>query len=175
MTTDTRKSPCCFRFQFLGEFRLESSLAVRDLHIAGKTQEVFAFLVLNANKTVRRATLSNLIWTDREERRSRANLNTALWRINRALNAVASADICLDVSGNQLKLTVAPGVSIDVVALEASVRDATTLSNGGKTALLSPAIRDTLIDILSGDCEGFLDGLVSEWVLIERERLFNLQ
>jgi DNA-binding SARP family transcriptional activator len=88
---------------------------------------------------------------------------------------VASDDVCLSVSGNQLKLTMAPRVFVDVFALEASVRDAAKPSNGSMKAALSAIVRETLIDILSDGCEGFLDGLASEWVLIERERLFNLQ
>jgi DNA-binding SARP family transcriptional activator len=72
-------------FRFLGDFRMQSPLAMSDLQISGKTRELFAFLVFKANKTIRRATFPGLIWTDLEERRSRANLNTALWRINRVL------------------------------------------------------------------------------------------
>jgi DNA-binding SARP family transcriptional activator len=164
-----------FRFRLLGDFRMQAPLAPCDLHISGKTSEALAFLVLNANKAVRRATLSNLIWGDRDDRRSRANLNTALWRINRALRVVAGDEIALSADGNQVKLTVAAGIFVDVFALEACVRDAArSHQDGGKPALL-PHIRDTLTDILSDDCQGFLESLSSEWVLVERERFFNLQ
>ncbi len=160
-------------FQFLGDFRMRSPSATPDLQISGRTRELFAFLVLNANKTIRRATLPGLIWTDRDERRSRANLNTALWRINRILKTIGSDDIRLHVSGDQLKMAVAPSVFIDVLAVEAAVKDAVQSCRG--KAPLPLAGRDTLIDVLSGDGACFLEGLSSEWVLIERERVFNLQ
>lgn len=164
-----------FCIRLLGDLRIQSPQVTDDLHISGKTREVFAFLLFNANKTIHRATLSNLIWADHDGRRSRANLNTALWRINRALTMLANHNICLNVSGNRLKLTVEPCVCIDVFALGASVRDAGKSFNDNKTALLPLAIRDTLMDILSEGCENFLQGTDSEWVLIERERFFNLQ
>jgi DNA-binding SARP family transcriptional activator len=172
--TQTSQNPG-FSFRLLGDFRLQSSLATCDLHISRRTQEVFAFLVFNANKPVRRATLSNLIWIDQEERRSRANLNTALWRINRALKSVATDAIELNVHGSQLNLAVASDVFIDVFALEAAVREASTAGENSAKAPLSALIRTTLIDILSDNCECLLEGLSSEWVLIERERFFNLQ
>ena len=114
-----------------------------------------------------------MIWTDRDERRSRANLNTALWRINRILKTIGSDDIRLHVSGDQLKMAVAPSVFIDVLAVEAAVKDAVQSCRG--KVPLPLAGRDTLIDVLSGDGACFLEGLSSEWVLIERERVFNLQ
>lgn len=159
-------------FQFLGDFRMQSPAATPDLQISGRTRELFAFLVLNANKTIRRATLPGLIWTDRDERRSRANLNTALWRINRILKLIGIDDIGLHVSADQLKMVVAPSVFIDVLAVEAAVKEA--VQSCKSKAPLPLANRETLIDVLSDDGE-FLEGLSSEWVLIERERLFNLQ
>jgi DNA-binding SARP family transcriptional activator len=164
--------PC---FRFLGEFRTQWPAAPRDLPILGKAREVLAFLAFNANKEVRRATLSNLIWADHTDHRSRANLNTALWRINRALKTLGTDDLRLHINGTQLKLSVAPRVFIDVVALEASVRQAAELCKDGHKVSLPPGIGRTLVDVLTDDCEGFLEGWSSEWVLIERERFFNLQ
>src|SRR2546423_10000197 len=93
-----------FCIRFLGDLRIQSSQAAADrgacdLRISGKTREAFAFLAFNANKPIHRTTLSNMVWADHDERRSRANLNTALWRINRALATVGNPDIRLDVSG----------------------------------------------------------------------------
>src|SRR4030095_4886864 len=111
--------PNGWSFQFLGDFRMQSPAATPDLQISGRTRELFAFLVLNANKTIRRATLPGLIWTDRDERRSPPNLTTALWRINRIIKTIGGDDIRLHVSGDQLKMAVAPPVFIDVLAVEA--------------------------------------------------------
>jgi DNA-binding SARP family transcriptional activator len=175
MTADSAQHPARLSFRLLGDFRMQSPAATCDLHISRRTQEVLAFLVFNANKTIRRTTLSNLIWTDRNERRSRANLNTALWRINRALKAVDTDAIGLHVSGNQLNLTVAPHVFVDVFALEAAVREGAAVGKSSGKAIVPELVRTTLMDILSDDCGCLLDGLSSEWVLIERERFFNLQ
>jgi DNA-binding SARP family transcriptional activator len=165
--------PSCFRF--LGEFRFQRRFAPCHLPLLGKTQEVLALLALNANKDVRRSTLSSLIWTDCSDQRSRANLNTALWRINRALKAAADEDIRLHVSGHSVKLSISPRTFVDVTALEASVREAAELWKDGERVTLAQSVRQTLLDVLAEDCQAFLDGSSSHWVLIERERVFNLQ
>lgn len=166
-------SDSCVRF--LGAFRLQRHFARCDLPLVGRTREVLAYLAYNANKDIRRTTLSGLVWTDCCDQRSRANLNTALWRINRALKALGNDEISLHVGGSQLKLSVAPSVFVDIFALDGSVRDAAKLCKDGERVALAPDIRQTLINVLAEDCERFLDGWSSEWVLVERERVFNLQ
>lgn len=164
-------SSCRLHFRFFRDFRIQTPLSTCDLHISGKTQEVLAFLVLNANKPIRRATLSGLIWPDHDEPRSRANLNTALWRINRALKSIGDDAIQLSVTASQVKFTAAPEVFIDVLALDACVREASK----SPSQMLPLGIRTALSDILSRDCGSFLEESSSEWVLVERERCFILQ
>jgi DNA-binding SARP family transcriptional activator len=180
MVADLRLMLAHYHVRFLGDFRIESLTAAGlraplVLGISGKTRELFAFFLLNANKNIRRSALSNLIWSEQDERRSRANLNTALWRINRFLKGVFENEIALEVGDRQLMLRVAPTVLIDVVALETCVKESMRTFTDERTAALGPAARETLIDILSDSCDGFLESLSSEWVLVERERFFNLQ
>jgi DNA-binding SARP family transcriptional activator len=171
IAVDPTGSSCPLHLRFLRDFRIQTPQGICDLRISGKTKEVLAFLALNANKLIRRNTLSGLIWPDHDEQRSRANLNTALWRINRALKTIGNDHVNLSVTASQIKLIVAPEVFIDVVALEACVREASK----SRSAVLPLSIRATLSEILSGDCGSFLEGLSNEWVLIDRERCFNLQ
>src|SRR5258707_976412 len=159
------------RFRLLGEFRVHAVGGPGRLGIAGKTLEVLAYLLRHANRSVRRSTLSNAIWSQRDEQRSRANLNTALWRINRALKSLGCGDLALDVTANTLKLAADALSFIDVLRLDGTVREAAAVAAGP----LPAQVRDILIDILQQDGATFLDGFSSEWVLIERERLFNLQ
>ncbi len=163
------------RIRCLGELRIHRAQSALTLPISGKTREVLAYLLFNANKAIRRTSLSSLIWTDRDERRSRANLNTALWRINRALKTADIKEIDLKVSGDALTLSLDQAVFIDIRVLEASVRDALAAFAGVDKACLSSGLRAALLDIFVPECEGFLQDLDSEWVLVERERLFNLQ
>ncbi len=170
MAGDTIQCDGVYRFRLLGALRAHSSAGACNLRISGKTLEVLAFLMTSANRPVRRTMLSNAVWGDQSEHRSRANLNTALWRINRALKTLGCGDVRLHVTASQLTLIAGASVFIDVLRLEDSIREA-----AGSSAALSAAARDALIDALSGDCEPFLDGLSSEWILVERERVFNLQ
>lgn len=161
-----------FRVRLLGEFRAQTVSGPCDLRITGKTLEAFAFLTLYSNRPVRRAGLSSAIWSEQGERRSRANLNTALWRIGRALKAATAGRVSLSLGASQIKLACAPDVFVDALALEDAVRAASQASGGAR---LSARSREVLMDVLSEDDAPFLGECASEWVLIERERLFNLQ
>lgn len=168
MTVEATTNGQYCRFRLLGEFRINSPLGICKLGISGKTLETLAFLMLSANRSVRRASLSNAIWGERDESRARANLNTALWRINRVLKTLQAVDLDLDVTANHLRLHAGPSSFIDALRLDDAVREATVNP-------LPDVLRNTLMEILLHDSTAFLDGCSSEWVLIERERLFNLQ
>jgi DNA-binding SARP family transcriptional activator len=174
MATVTRRLDP-LRVRCFGDFRVETEHSTIALPISGKTRELLAYLVCNAERPIRRASLSGVIWTDHEDRRSRSNLNTALWRINRALESAGVTGIDLEVTPSQIALRLDPSVFVDVFALETAVREALGGSPEGRKATLSAGLRKALLEVFAPECEALLRGLESEWVLIERERLFNLQ
>lgn len=159
--------------RLIGSFGVLSRAGPVDLRISDPTREILAYLALNANRDVRRPRLLVMLWPERSEASARALLNTALWRIKKAIHDAAPA-VSIFSRGEILRLEIDATVVVDVVALEETIRSLTT-EWSGPGALLPPAARACLARIL--DIEGIelLEGLASDWVLVERERVFNLQ
>ena len=134
--------------------------------LSGSTGDVFAYLLTYAGKDVRRERLADLFWTESEPARARAALNTAVWRINKAL---AGCDgIALKSGGDHLMLETCPEARIDARLLEAAVRDASAQAVDGVLDTLVRARLSAVVDDYNGP---FLDGSASDWAIVERERL----
>ncbi len=138
--------------------------------LSGSAGDVFAYLVTHSGHNVRRERLADLFWTDADPARARAALNTAVWRINKAL---ADFDgIVLRSGGEHVALETCPGTWIDARELELAVRAAGSSADG---AALEPALRNRLAEAVE-HCRGpFLDGSASDWAIVERERLHALE
>jgi DNA-binding SARP family transcriptional activator len=48
-------------------------------------QSLFAYLILNAGKAIRREKLAGLLWPDSSEENARSNLRHELWRLRKAI------------------------------------------------------------------------------------------
>ena len=134
--------------------------------LSGSTGEVFAYLVTNSGRGVRRERLADLFWTESEPARARAALNTAVWRIKKALARLKGIE--LRSGGDQLLLETSPEIRVDARLLESAVRAAGGLGEG---AALEPAVRAALADAADDYRGPFLDGSASDWAIVERERL----
>lgn len=134
--------------------------------LSGSAGEVFAYLVTNAGRGVRRERLADLFWTEAEPARARAALNTAVWRINKAIARLKG--IQLRSASDQLMLETSPETRIDARLLEAAVRAA-----GGpdRNEPLDADVRAALAEAADDYKGPFLDGSASDWAIVERERL----
>jgi DNA-binding SARP family transcriptional activator len=70
--------------RLLGQF--EVLLDSKPLVIPTRNaQTLFAYLVLNADKALRREQLAGLLWPDSSEENARSNLRHELWRLRKSL------------------------------------------------------------------------------------------
>ena len=137
------------------------------LGISGPTESLFQFLLVNIGKETRREFLAELFWRGSSPARQRSALNSAICRIKRQLEDIEGVDLISE--GPAVFLGVAETVKVDVRELTETVH--------------SISLSETLGDALAGKlykaldtCDApFLDGVTSDWVLTERERLFNIQ
>jgi DNA-binding SARP family transcriptional activator len=134
--------------------------------LSGSAGEVFAYLVTNSGRGVRRERLADLFWTEAEPARARAALNTAVWRINKALARLKGIE--LRSGGDQLMLETSPETRIDARLLESAVRAA---SGPERSEPLDPTVRAALAEAVDEHRGPFLDGSASDWAIVERERL----
>lgn len=128
---------------------------------------LFARLLLNGGRPIDRNRLADLVGQNSPDEAARRRLNTAVWRLRRALEPQsAPGDAVLATSGHALAVSCRAWV--DAVEFESACAhmsdprdwtpgDAERVSRG--------------IDLYQG---GFLDGYTSEWALAERGRLADL-
>lgn len=134
------------------------------------TGELLTCLAIHANEVVRRERIAEMIWPCKSASRSRAALNTSLWRINDSLkDAGIHRHVAIDrVNENTISLKTDSVVDVDCNALSSSVAACErSHSRGGE---LSNKERSDLRLALVGYRDGFLDGTDSEWVIRAREK-----
>lgn len=142
--------------RLLGGFELRS--AGKDLPLPQSAQRLIALLALEG-QPVHRASVAGRLWPDTREERSTASLRSTLWRIRRCAPGVPV------VEGAAHALRLAPELLVDVAEMTAL---AGRLISGRDIAVPVDPSCDSLRGVL-------LPGWYEDWVLIERERLQQLQ
>jgi DNA-binding SARP family transcriptional activator len=137
------------------------------LGISGTTEKLFQYLLVNAGKETRREFLAELFWRGSSTGRQRSALNSAICRIRKQLADIEGVEVVCD--GPAVFLSIADSVKVDVRALTAAVHSMSLTEN------MSAALADRLYQALDACDAPFMDGVTSDWVLTERERLFNIQ
>lgn len=146
--------PPAVQLRLLDGFALRRNGALVELQ--PKAQQLLAFLALR-ERPVPRVLVASTLWAETSDQRAQARLRSTLWRVHQSG--------CLVVEREPGRLHLAAGTAVDVRRAVAQAR-----------RLLTP--RETLE---SGDEDTatlrgeLLPGWVEEWVLIERERLRQLQ
>ncbi|MEO9169798.1 MAG: hypothetical protein ABI282_04495, partial [Candidatus Baltobacteraceae bacterium] len=120
-----------------------------------KAKALLAYLTLQRGTPVSRERLIEVFWPDADPRAGRANLNTALWDIRRALRKTgAEAESALTTTQSIAQIAGETGTDVSsFVSLAAS----------GNNALLREAFA-----LYRGD---FLEGDYCEWSIAQRENL----
>jgi DNA-binding SARP family transcriptional activator len=140
------------------------------MRLAGTTRDLLAYFFTCAGQQIRRERLVDLFWLDSDPVRGRGALNTALWRIKIFLGNIPG--MAMHSTPELVCVQIEPKVVIDARQLESTVKNAAIALVSAPR--LSPELRATLAADLDAYMGPFLDGSTSDWVLVERERLFNL-
>lgn len=137
------------------------------LGISGTTQKLFQYLLLAAGKEIRRELLAEIFWSRSSTERQRSALNSAIWRIKQQLAEIRGIDLVS--TGPTVFLQVAPDVGNDAKELSEIVHG---------TSLDEP-LDERNVELLYqalNQCDApFMEGLTSDWVLTEREKMFNIK
>ncbi len=121
--------------------------------VAPRSLPLFAYLVLNRDRSIARDQLAYQFWPDVSESEARANLRRHLHRINKALYEV-SAQRWLAANDKVVGLDPQLPLELDVVRLEAACSD--------------PTLAEGAVEIYTGD---LFEGCEDEWLIPHRERL----
>ena len=137
------------------------------LGISGATQKLFQYLLLAAGKEIRRELLAEIFWSRSSPGRQRSALNSAIWRIKQQLTDIHGIDLVCN--GPTVFLQVAPGVSNDAKELSEIVHGIS----------LNDPLDDSNVERLCqalNKCDApFMEGVTSDWILTEREKMFNIK
>ncbi|MCB0164713.1 MAG: AAA family ATPase, partial [Anaerolineae bacterium] len=137
--------------RLLGKFEINRDGQVIEIPLR-PAQSLLAYLLLNADKSIRREKLAGLLWPDSDEASARNNLRQTLWRLR-------------SVIGEDYFVTDRVAVGFNA---QADYRlDADTL----QTAVTATTSADQLMVIVSVYEDRLLPGFYDEWVLLEQERL----
>jgi len=145
--------------------------AVLGLH-AGKSQELFCYLLLERHRIHSREKLASLFWGECDTARSKKYLRQALWQLQSALN-------CNPHKGEIRLLRVEPdsaGIDpsgdlwLDVATFEKSSTDIQDVRGSQLDEHQANSLAEG-VQLYRGD---LLEGWYQDWCLFERERLQNL-
>ena len=140
--------------ELLDGFRL--CIESEPVEVSDMAQRLVAFVALRA-RPLSRSLVAGTLWPEKTETRASANLRSSLWRLNGA--GRRSTIVC---SGSSIML--APDVSLDVTCLERQ-----------GWALLDGQLEQTKKPNLDCFSRELLPGWYDDWVIVERERLGQLQ
>lgn len=162
------KSPEIKIFLF-GPFELRVGDSPVHLKIGGVTKSLLAFLISRAGMSERRERLADIFWPDARPEKARSAMNTAIWRVKKALSPYP--ELRLECIENTVCLQIGESVQVDAVQLVAQLKQA---QSNLSPALTIPRDIADLLAVSVRDYRGqFLDGLDAHWALVERERQIN--
>ncbi|MEX2520664.1 MAG: BTAD domain-containing putative transcriptional regulator [Paracoccaceae bacterium] len=141
----------------------------QHLGLSGATRSLLQYLLCFHDRPARRDLLVELFWPGARLDRRRSALNSAVWRIRKALQPFAPISVEATTQSVQLKISDPRALEIDCALLAERIRAASLAAPDDDAAMTGLA--ETL-----ERCEGApLDGQDDEWAVIERERLSSLR
>lgn len=130
---------------------------------------LLSYMLLNRERVHRREILAGIFWGDMSEDRARHCLRTSLWRLRKLIEPDGGHDqpFFLITSRGEIGVNVDSDLWLDIAEFESSIPSVNKSDSG-------PYRREVLerleraVDLYAGD---LLEGVYSDWVLRERERL----
>jgi len=138
-----------------------------NLGFRGTTLNLLQYLVVNAGREIRREFIADQFWRQSSEYRQRSALNSAIWRISKKLPD--HPGISLNVTDTTICFEIDDDIPVDTHRLIELVH------RGTSCEVLSHQLADELSAALDASEAPFIDGAVEDWVLSEKERLFNIR
>lgn len=156
----------------LGTFRVLVDGARVHCELGRTGKNMASFLFAFPGKAHRRERIADLFWPELDAERSRAALNSAIWRLRKMLDREPASHGGGNVRTIGSEVVLEPGtrLEIDTQIFERKVQQTFSNAEALKDTLLRKSLQEGL-----GRYEGpFLEGEDADWILEERERLHSL-
>ncbi|HEX5080133.1 MAG TPA: BTAD domain-containing putative transcriptional regulator, partial [Geminicoccaceae bacterium] len=142
------------------------------VRLSRPSQVLLGFLVVHRHRTHQREVLASILWDEVDDARARHRINTALWRLRRALAAPdTGGDECIvSEPGGGVGFNPRACEWLDVALFEDTIAKVTRTTPGAADEAEVAALQRA-VDLYAGD---LLPGCYDEWVMPERRRLETL-
>jgi DNA-binding SARP family transcriptional activator len=156
----------------LGSFRILLDGARVHCELGRSGRNMAGFLFAFSARAHRRERLAELCWPELDPERSRAALNSAMWRLRKAIGCEPASNGGLNIRniGSEIVVEPASWLEIDTQLFEKNVRHLLE----SHASLLNASLREGLCGALDRYEGPFLEGEDAEWILEERERLHSM-
>lgn len=156
------------RICLFGRVRVALDGGAQEVRMTPTAQTLLAFLLLHRS-FCSRDVLASLCWGDQRDERARNCLNTALWRLRRALDGdrASGEGYVITAPSGEVGFNWGHDYWLDVELFEQAVRQLL----GGDPESLSAARVSELERTLALYTGDLLEGFYDDWALRERERV----
>lgn len=152
-----------------GTVRVTHNNWLTEVMLTKEIQALLAYLLLEGHRVHSREAIAAVFWGDRSQSRARGSLNTALWKLKKALEPAET------LPGTYLTNSQQGGVSfnraspywLDTEAFESAIKRALACSFQTVSESCLQNLERSL-DLYTGD---LLEGFYMDWMLRERERM----
>ncbi|MEM7024727.1 MAG: BTAD domain-containing putative transcriptional regulator, partial [Pseudomonadota bacterium] len=160
------------RICLLGGAQVSWGAGHQLIRLSRPSQVLLGFLVVHRNRTHQREVLASILWDEVDASRGRHRINTALWRLRRALAATEPEghECIVSEPGGGVGFNPNGDHWLDIAAFEDTIVRVTGVTPGQATEVDVDELERAL-DLYAGD---LLPGCYDEWVLPERRRLETL-
>jgi DNA-binding SARP family transcriptional activator len=160
------------KIHLFGTFRLYRESSSQEIRVIPSVQSLLAFLLVQPGSIISRDRVTDLLYGERSEEQARSRLNTALWRLRRAIEPaeISRGTYLLCRSNNEVGFNWDSDFWLDMVEFETRARRILAVP----PERLSEADASQLEEVMSLYSGDFMDGCSDNWVLGERERMRSL-
>ncbi len=159
------------RICLFGRVRVALDGGAQEIRMTPKAQTLLAFLLLQRTFSPRDV-LASLCWGDQPDEQARNCLNTALWRLRRALEGehISPCSYLLTMPTGEVGFNWESDHWLDVTTFERT----TTPLLAAPASALTPHQAQGLESALSLYTADLLEGFYDDWALRERERVRSM-
>lgn len=157
------------RVSLFGGIHVTHSNWLREDKLTREIQALLAYLLLQRNRTQPRDVLAGVFWGEHSHEKARRALNTALWRLKKALepDGIPAGTYLIGTQSGEVGFNCESQYWLDAEVFE---RGTNRIINYASQEREEPDVQELekIMELYKGE---LLEGFYDEWALRERERL----
>ena len=157
------------QISLFGTVRVTHNNWLTEVKITREIQALLAYLLLEGHRVHSREAIASVFWGDRSQTKARGSLNTALWKLKKALEPaeISPGTYLINDQQGDVSFNRASQYWLDTQVFESKISHTLTCSvqTVDKSRLLD---LEKTVHLYKGD---LLEGFYMDWMISERERM----